>query len=73
MRNMLSSIQMSETTGGIQNFNATLPIVGNVTVINFKYLNEHASFIRGLGSAFIYILMAIYCIKQAPRILGSMD
>lgn len=73
IRTMFSSIQMSETTGGIANLNCTLPIVGNVTVVNFKFLNDHASFIRGLCSAFIYILCGVYVIKQAPKLLGSMN
>ena len=72
LRSMLSSITMNDTDG-IENIHAVIPIINrDVTVVDFTYINQHASFIRGLCSAFIYFLMIIYILRNAPSVWGQM-
>lgn len=73
IKTMFQSIEMSDSTGGIQSLKCNLPIVGNVTVVDFTFLNNHAAFIRGLCSAFVYFLIAIYVFREAPKLLGLMS
>jgi hypothetical protein len=74
IQSMIKSIKMSDTTGGIANIHAVIPIINrDVVVVDFKYLNDHAEFIRGLVSALIYFLIIIYLIRNVPLLLGYMS
>lgn len=69
---LFNSMEFSDTTGGLDNI-AVLPIVGDITVIDFSFLNQHASFIRGLCSCFVYFLIGVYIVRTAPTVLGLMS
>lgn len=74
LKTMFSTMEMSDTTGGIADIHANIPVVGqDEKIVDFSYLNAHASFIRGLCSAFIYILLAIYLARELPKVLGYMS
>lgn len=66
------SLQWSDSTGGLSGVHATLPYAGDVTVVNFQYLNDHASTVRGFCSVLLYLLLLVYLMKEGPRIFGSM-
>jgi len=72
LKTILSSFDWSEKTGGIDNIHAVLPIVGDVTIVNFQYLNDHSVWIKGLSSAFVYFLICVYVVRTAPSLLGYM-
>ena len=72
LKTQISSMKLADSTGGLQNIHVTIPIVNqDVTIIDFSYLDDHASFIRGITSALVYFFIAMYLIRQGPKILGS--
>ena len=71
LQNEIKSMQLADSTGGIQDIKATIPVINQtVTVVNMQFLSDHASFIRGITSALVYFFIAMYLIRQGPRILG---
>ena len=72
VKTLFNSMEFSDTTGGLENVHCVLPIVGDITVIDFKYINQHAPFIRSMCNIFIYFLMAVYVLREAPKLFGYM-
>lgn len=70
---IVNSMEFNDSETALENIHATLPIVGDVVIIDFTYLNQHASFFRGILSAFVYFLIGIYMIREAPKVLGFMS